>query len=100
MFVSHDAPSFALEPGELGLRLRACVPACLRACVSACLRVCGPSLDGLRALLVISPHWQTHNPRVSSAVELAVLSREVRFGMLSMESYSWGLDQGQGNRLR
>jgi hypothetical protein len=29
-----------------------------------------------------------------------VLSREVRFGMLSMESYSWGLDQGQGNRLR
>jgi len=76
------------------------VSACLRVSVSACLRVCGPSLDGLRALLVISPHWQTHNPRVSSAVELAVLSREVRFGMLSMESYSWGLDQGQGNRLR
>jgi hypothetical protein len=39
MFVSDDAPSFALEPGELGLRLRACVSACLRVCVSACLRV-------------------------------------------------------------
>ncbi len=53
MFVSHGAPSFALEPGELGLRLRAC----------------GPSLDGLRALLVISPHWQTHDLRVSSAAQ-------------------------------
>ena len=65
MFVSRGAPSFALEPGKLGLRLRAC----------------GPRLDGLRALFVISPHWQTHDLRVSSAAHFAVLTREVRFGM-------------------
>jgi 4,5-DOPA dioxygenase extradiol len=43
LFVSHGAPTFALEPGELGPRL-----------VSA-----GETLPRPRAVLVVSPHWMT-----------------------------------------
>lgn len=43
LFISHGAPTFALEPGLLGARLRALAPV----------------LDSVRAVLVISPHWQT-----------------------------------------
>lgn len=44
LFISHGAPTFALEPGLLGPRLNAL----------------GPHLSGVKAVLVVSPHWQTH----------------------------------------
>ena len=43
LFISHGAPTFALEPGQLGPRLGEI----------------GTRLDGVRAILVVSPHWQT-----------------------------------------
>jgi 4,5-DOPA dioxygenase extradiol len=43
IFVSHGAPTFAMEPGLLGGELRAI----------------GKKLSGLKAVLIISPHWQT-----------------------------------------
>ena len=48
LFVSHGAPTFALEPGRLGPQLAAV----------------GASLPPLRAVLVLSPHWQTRALRV------------------------------------
>lgn len=47
-FVSHGAPTFALEPGLLGPRLQAL----------------GAQLRDIRAVLVVSPHWQTRDVRV------------------------------------
>ena len=47
-FISHGAPTFALEPGKLGARLSAL----------------GKQLSGVKALLVVSPHWQTDGLRV------------------------------------
>lgn len=43
LFISHGAPTFALEPGRLGPMLCAI----------------GEGLDGARAILVVSAHWQT-----------------------------------------
>ena len=51
LFISHGAPTFALEPGALGARLREI----------------GPALDAVRAVLVVSPHWQTRDLVVSAA---------------------------------
>ena len=51
LFISHGAPTFALEPGVAGPRLRAL----------------GQALPRPRALLVVSPHWMTPTPRVSTA---------------------------------
>lgn len=48
LFVSHGSPMFAVEPGQLGPRLAAL----------------GRSLEGVRAVLVVSPHWQTRGLRV------------------------------------
>lgn len=48
LFVSHGAPTFALAPGRLGPLLTAC----------------GEALPALRAVLVLSPHWQTRQLRV------------------------------------
>lgn len=45
-FISHGAPTFALEAGQLGARLQAL----------------GKSLSGVTAVLVVSPHWQTRGP--------------------------------------
>ncbi|MDO8317646.1 dioxygenase [Rhodoferax sp.] len=42
-FISHGSPMFALEPGQLGANLRAL----------------GQQLSGIKAVLVVSPHWQT-----------------------------------------
>lgn len=50
LFVSHGAPTFALEPGLLGPRLTAA----------------GQSLPRPRAVLVVSPHWMTRGLRVAS----------------------------------
>ena len=49
-FISHGAPTFALDPGQLGANLRAM----------------GQQLAGARAVLVVSPHWQTRALQVMS----------------------------------
>ena len=51
LFVSHGAPTFALEPGLAGPRLTAL----------------GRSLLRPEAVLVVSPHWMTPTPRVGTA---------------------------------
>ena len=48
LFVSHGAPTFAIEPGLAGPRLTAL----------------GRALPRPRAVLVVSPHWMTPSPRV------------------------------------
>lgn len=50
LFISHGAPTFAIEPGRLGPRLQAL----------------GKQLSGVTAVLVVSPHWQTRDTRVMS----------------------------------
>ncbi len=44
-FISHGAPTFAIEPGVLGFTLQ----------------TLGEQLSNIRAVLVLSPHWQTKN---------------------------------------
>ncbi|MBI3349570.1 MAG: dioxygenase [Burkholderiales bacterium] len=51
LFVSHGAPTFALEPGELGPRLTQL----------------GRGLPRPAAVLVVSPHWMSDDGRVTSA---------------------------------
>ncbi|MFO1319429.1 MAG: class III extradiol ring-cleavage dioxygenase [Burkholderiales bacterium] len=53
LFVSHGAPTFALDPGMAG----------------AALKKVGASLPPFRAILMISAHWETDAPAVSSAVQ-------------------------------
>ncbi len=48
LFVSHGAPTFAIEPGLAGPQLTAL----------------GRALPRPRAVLVVSPHWMTSSPRV------------------------------------
>jgi 4,5-DOPA dioxygenase extradiol len=50
LFISHGAPTFALEPGVLGPQLQAL----------------GQQLDNIKAVLVVSPHWQTRDVKVMS----------------------------------
>jgi 4,5-DOPA dioxygenase extradiol len=57
LFVSHGAPTFALEPGRLGPRLTAV----------------GAELPRPRAVLVVSPHWTTRGLRVSTAARPATV---------------------------
>ena len=52
LFVSHGAPTFAIEPGMLG-------PA---------LQKLGHQLPPLKAVLVVSPHWQTNGVAVMTTV--------------------------------
>jgi len=49
-FISHGSPMFALEPRQLGPRLNAL----------------GQQLTGIKAVLVVSPHWQTRELQVST----------------------------------
>lgn len=56
-FISHGAPTFALEPGVLGPRLRAL----------------GEKLSGITAVLVVSPHWQTREVRVMTGAAPATI---------------------------
>lgn len=56
-FISHGAPTFALEPGQLGARLNAL----------------GKDLSGVKAVLVVSPHWQTDGVRVMAGKAPATL---------------------------
>lgn len=48
LFISHGAPTFAMEPGVLGPQLR----------------TLGQQLSGVKAVLVVSPHWQTREVQV------------------------------------
>ena len=53
LFISHGAPTFALEPGELGPRLH----------------TLGSRLSAIRAILVVSPHWQSAGVKVMSTLQ-------------------------------
>jgi 4,5-DOPA dioxygenase extradiol len=57
LFVSHGAPTFALEPGRLGPQLTAL----------------GRRLPRPRALLVVSPHWMTRGLRVATTAAPATV---------------------------
>ena len=57
LFVSHGAPTFALEPGIAGPRLAAL----------------GRELPRPAAVLMVSPHWMTPTPRVGSSPRPATL---------------------------
>jgi len=50
LFISHGAPTFALEPGRLGPQLVAA----------------GEALPRPQAVLVVSPHWMTREVRVAT----------------------------------
>ena len=56
-FISHGAPTFALEPGKLGARLNGL----------------GKGLSGIEAILVVSPHWQTGGVKVMADKSPATL---------------------------
>ena len=56
LFISHGAPTFALEPGLLGPLLHSLGKQLFK----------DPS--DIRAVLVISPHWQTRHVRAMTAV--------------------------------
>jgi 4,5-DOPA dioxygenase extradiol len=53
LFISHGAPTFALEPGLAGPRLTAL----------------GRQLSRPQAVLVVSPHWMTPSPRVGTSAQ-------------------------------
>jgi 4,5-DOPA dioxygenase extradiol len=53
LFVSHGAPTFAIEPGQLGPRLAAA----------------GRSMPRPKAVLVVSPHWMTRGLRVATTAK-------------------------------
>ncbi|MDO5610457.1 MAG: class III extradiol ring-cleavage dioxygenase [Pseudomonadota bacterium] len=57
LFISHGSPMFAVLPGALGPRLRSL----------------GASLEGIRAVLVVSPHWQTRDMRVMTTPKPATI---------------------------
>src|SRR5450432_4114188 len=57
LFVSHGAPTFALEPGLLGPKLMAF----------------GAQQKDLRAVLVISAHWQTRGVEVMTTASPATM---------------------------
>jgi 4,5-DOPA dioxygenase extradiol len=52
LFISHGAPTFAIEPGKLGPLLNAL----------------GQRLPPIRAILVVSPHWQTSGISVMTTI--------------------------------
>jgi 4,5-DOPA dioxygenase extradiol len=53
LFISHGAPTFALEPGSLGPRLQ----------------TLGQQLSHAKAVLVVSPHWQTRDVQVMTSAQ-------------------------------
>lgn len=57
LFVSHGAPTFALEPGELGARLTQL----------------GAVLPRTRAVLVLSPHWMSRGLLVTAGTALSTI---------------------------
>ena len=57
LFISHGSPMLAVEPGRLGPRLAGL----------------GSRLGDVRAILVVSPHWQTRDVRVSVSAAPATI---------------------------
>lgn len=57
LFVSHGAPSFAIDPGVVGPRLTEL----------------GRSLPRPKAVLIVSPHWMTPTLRVGTAAQPATI---------------------------
>ncbi|MCT0230959.1 dioxygenase [Synechococcus sp. CS-1324] len=57
LFVAHGSPMFAIEPGAAGVALQSLAT----------------ELDQPRAVLVISPHWETEVPTVSTASQLETI---------------------------
>jgi 4,5-DOPA dioxygenase extradiol len=55
LFVAHGSPMFAIEPGTAG----------------AALQALATELDRPRAVLVISPHWETQQPTVGTTDAVA-----------------------------
>jgi len=53
LFISHGAPTFAIDPGIAGPALTAL----------------GKTLPRPKAVLVVSPHWMTREPRVATSTE-------------------------------
>jgi 4,5-DOPA dioxygenase extradiol len=51
LFISHGAPTFAIDPGIAGPALTAL----------------GKTLPRAKAVLVVSPHWMTREPRVATS---------------------------------
>lgn len=64
LFISHGAPTYALEPGIAG----------------AALAAVGRALSRPNAVLVVSPHWMTAQPRVTTAPQPATLHDFAGFG--------------------
>lgn len=64
LFVSHGAPTYALQPGIAG----------------AALAAVGRALPRPAAMLVVSPHWMTVQPRVTTAPQPATLHDFAGFG--------------------
>lgn len=50
LFISHGSPTFAIEPGQAGPALTAL----------------GRTLPKPKAVLIVSPHWMTREPRVAT----------------------------------
>lgn len=57
LFVPHGAPTFALRPGAAG---------------AALVRL-AQQLDRPKAIIVVSPHWETREPTVGSAADLETI---------------------------
>ncbi|MGI9141763.1 MAG: DODA-type extradiol aromatic ring-opening family dioxygenase, partial [Fluviibacter sp.] len=57
LFVPHGAPTFALRPGAAG----------------AALVTLAQQLERPKAIIVVSPHWETTEPTVGSATDLETL---------------------------
>jgi len=57
LFISHGSPMFSVEPGLLGPNLQRL----------------GRALDGVTAIVVVSPHWQTRGVRVATTATPATI---------------------------
>ncbi len=57
LFVPHGAPTFALRPGAAG----------------AALVTLAEQLERPKAIIVVSPHWETREPTVGSATDLETI---------------------------
>ena len=57
VFVSHGAPTFAIEPGLAGAQLAAL----------------GRAIGKVRAIVILSPHWMTRGVEVSAAANPATI---------------------------
>ncbi len=69
LFVPHGAPTFALRPGAAG----------------AALVTLASKLERPKAIVVISPHWETREPAVGSAADLETI---YDFGGFPSELYT------------